>query len=279
VGRSPHPEWARQRRASNGSVAAGGPDAAMTDGAGWRTSPVWSIVLAAGTGERFGAAKQFLRLGPDTLLERAIATVAAVCDGVVAVVPAGEVPAGVGPAGLGPAGRAVSTVRGGATRSESVRAGLEAVPPAASIVVIHDAAHPLASPGLVRRVVAAVESGADAAVATVPVTETVGRIHGTALDGIIPRLGLALIQMPHAFRADVLRLAHAGRPDVSDEATLLQRLGHEVVTVAGEAANIHVTTPDELRIAAILAGVDEQAERSATERSPRLPSPVRDDSL
>ena len=203
----------------------------------------WGIVLAAGRGERFGEPKQFLSVGGDMLVERSTAVLAAVCEGVVAVV----LP------GAPPVSGATATVAGGQARADSVRAGLAAVPIAASTVVVHDAAHPLATPELVRRVVAAVEAGADAAVPVVPVTETIGEVHDGVLRGTVPKAGLALVQMPHAFRADVLRRAHDGDPDVSDEATLMHRLGLTVVTVLGEAANVHVTTPDELRLISIVA--------------------------
>src|SRR4051794_33632819 len=203
----------------------------------------WGIVLAAGRGERFGQAKQFLRVGHDTLVEHSTAALAAVCEGVVAVTLAGtDSIAG-----------ATTTVVGGAARADSVRAGLAAVPASAATVVIHDAAHPLATPDLVARVIAAVDGGADGAVPIVPVTETVGRVEDGTLGEIVPRTGLALVQMPHAFRAGVLRQAHAGHPEVSDEATLLRRLGLTVTTVPGEVTNVHVTTPDELRLISLVA--------------------------
>ena len=208
-----------------------------------RVIGTWGIVLAAGRGERFGEPKQFRSVGGDMLVERSTAALAAVCEGVVAVVLEGA------PAVAG----ASATVPGGRARADSVRAGLAAVPMAASTVVVHDAAHPLATPELVSRVVAAVHAGADAAVPVVPVTETIARVEGDLLSDIVPKAGLGLVQMPHAFRADVLRHAHAGDPDVSDEATLMHRLGLTVVTVPGEAANVHVTTPDELRLISIVA--------------------------
>jgi 2-C-methyl-D-erythritol 4-phosphate cytidylyltransferase len=203
----------------------------------------WGIVLAAGRGERFGQPKQFLRVGTEMLVERAVATLREVCDGVVAV----AVP------GTGPIAGADATVDGGAVRAASVRAGLAAVPATADVIVVHDAAHPLATAALVRRVVGAVEAGADGAVPVVTVTETLARVDGTRLGDIVPKAVVVLVQMPHAFRAGVLRTAHAGDPDVSDEATLLRAHGHTVVAVPGEAANVHVTTPDELEFISVIA--------------------------
>ena len=203
----------------------------------------WGIVLAAGRGERFGEPKQFLSVGGDMLVERSTMALQAVCEGVVAVALPGA------PAVAG----ATTTVPGGHARADSVRAGLAAVPPTARTIVVHDAAHPLATPDLVARVVAAVEAGADAAVPVVPVTETIARVENGGLADIVPKTDLALVQMPHAFRAEALRSAHAGDPDVSDEATLMHSLGFTVVTVEGEAANVHVTTPDELRLITMVA--------------------------
>ena len=208
--------------------------------AGGRT---WAIVLAAGRGDRFGSRKQFELIGRQTLVERAVVAVRARCDGVVVVAPAGAADVVAG----------TSQVTGGASRAASVRAGLVAVPADASVIVVHDAAHPLATAALVERVVAAVDAGADAVVPVVPVAETVARLDGAAVQEIVPRRELVLVQMPHAFRSDALRRAHAGLPEVSDEATLLHQQGRRVMTVAGEATNIHVTTPYELALAVAAA--------------------------
>jgi 2-C-methyl-D-erythritol 4-phosphate cytidylyltransferase len=123
----------------------------------------WAIVVAAGGGSRFGAAKQFARLGNISVLDRAVGVSREACDGVVVVLPPGRewsAPDGV------------RTAVGGATRSASVRAGLACIPDAADVVVVHDAARPLASRQLFARVIAAVRAGADAAVPGVPVADT-----------------------------------------------------------------------------------------------------------
>src|SRR4051794_13841026 len=121
---------------------------------------VWAIVVAAGTGDRFGRPKQFELLGGRRLVDWAVDAARKACDGVVVVVPPGH----AGEEGA---------VEGGATRSASVRAGLAAVPAAADIVVVHDAARPLAAADLFDQVVAAVRAGADGAVAAAPATDTV----------------------------------------------------------------------------------------------------------
>src|SRR5690606_26478581 len=134
------------------------------------TGPVqsWAIVVAAGGGTRFGAAKQFVRLGGASVLDRAVGTAREACDGVVVVLPADA---------EWQAAEGVRTTVGGATRSESVRAGLAQVPETAEIVVVHDAARPLASRRLFHAVIAAVEGGADGAVPGLPVADTIKRVH------------------------------------------------------------------------------------------------------
>src|SRR2546430_783270 len=122
---------------------------------------VWAIVVAGGSGSRFGDAvpKQFLDLAGRSLIDWALTTAVATCDGVIVVVPAARLNATTDELGAAYAGR-VTAVAGGPTRSASVRAGLAAVPPDADVVVVHDAARPLAGAELFERVVAAVRAGA-----------------------------------------------------------------------------------------------------------------------
>lgn len=193
---------------------------------------VWAIVVAAGAGSRFGGAKQFEPLLGRRVVDWSVAAARAVCDGVVTVLP---------PDRQEPGSRA-----GGATRSASVRAGLEAVPETAEIVVVHDAARPLAGPDLFERVVAAVRTGADAAIPVMPVTDTIKRVHGDRVTETLDRSTLVAVQTPQAFRAAALRAAHAAQPEASDDAALVEALGGVVVTVSGEGRNLKVTSPDDL---------------------------------
>jgi 2-C-methyl-D-erythritol 4-phosphate cytidylyltransferase len=209
---------------------------------------VWGIVVAGGKGSRFGAAKQFARLGGATVLERSIATTVRMCDGVVVALPPESGWQPVPP---------VLAVAGGETRAESVRAGLAAVPADAEIVVVHDAARPLASPLLFAAVIAAVRSGADAVVPALAVTDTVKRVEGDRVIETVPRDGLVVVQTPQAFRADALRRAHAAANDrdASDDAMLVERAGGLVRIVAGESRNLKITVPDDLEVAASLIEV------------------------
>lgn len=204
---------------------------------------VWAIVVAAGSGARFGGPKQFLAIGTTRLVDRAVETAASVCDGVVVVVPTGV-------AWTGP--DVSAAVPGGATRAESVRAGLAAVPDDADVVVIHDAARPLASAALFTSVIAAVLEGVDGAVPGLPISDTVKRVEGSRVVATIPRDDLVAVQTPQAFRATALRAAHAGGADGTDDAALVEAAGGTVVVVPGEAANLKVTNRDDLARAGAL---------------------------
>jgi 2-C-methyl-D-erythritol 4-phosphate cytidylyltransferase len=195
---------------------------------------VWTVIVAGGGGRRYGGAKQYAPLGPGRVLDLAVATARRVSDGVVVVVPAEDVPTEGG-------------VAGGGTRAESVRNGLAAVPTDATIVCVHDAARPLATADLFRRVVDAVAAGADGVVPAVAVTDTIKLVDddGTVVD-TPPRERLVAVQTPQAFRAAVLRRAHATGMDGTDDASLVEHVGGRVVTVAGEAWNSKITTPDDL---------------------------------
>lgn len=198
--------------------------------------PVWGIVVAAGGGTRFGGVKQVEPLGASRVVDRAVAAAVRGCDEVIVVVPAGVDWRWPG----------VRTVTGGATRSASVRAGLAAVPPDADVVVVHDAARPLASRALFDAVVAAVRAGADAAVPGVPVPDTVKQVRGGVVVATLPRESLVLVQTPQAFRADALRAAHGASPEGTDDAAVVEASGGRVVVVAGEPTNFKITTPDDL---------------------------------
>lgn len=169
---------------------------------------------------------------------------ASVCDGVVVVLPAGVEWDGM--TGAVP-------VTGGASRSESVRAGLAAVPVAADVVVVHDAARPLASPALFRAVIAAVAGGADGAVPGLAVNDTVKRVGADgAVAETVPRDGLVAVQTPQAFRAEALRAVHAAGGEASDDAALVEAAGGRVVVVPGEPINLKVTNPADIAVAAAL---------------------------
>lgn len=207
---------------------------------------VGAVVVAAGRGDRFGAAKQFLTLDGTRLVDRAVAACAAVADAVVVVLPAGAT--WDGPPVAAP-------VVGGATRSASVRAGLDALvalDPATEIVIVHDAARPLADRALFDAVVAAVRDGADAAVPALPVADTVKRVEGHRVVATLDRTGLVAVQTPQAFRTAALRAAHAADGEATDDAALVEAHGGAVVWVPGSPRNFKITDPADLDRAAAL---------------------------
>jgi 2-C-methyl-D-erythritol 4-phosphate cytidylyltransferase len=146
-------------------------------------------------------------------------------------------------------------VAGGTTRSASVRAGLAAVPADAEVIVVHDAARPLAGRALWDAAVAAVRAGADGAICAVPVTDTVKRVDGAVVVETIDRAELVSVQTPQAFRASALRAAHAVGDDASDDAALVERAGGRVVIVPGSPDNLKITHAHDLAIAAALASL------------------------
>lgn len=202
--------------------------------------------MAAGSGSRFGGPKQFATLGERRVIDWACDHVTDVSDGAVLVVP--------------PENAGCNTVAGGSTRAESVRCGLAAVPADADIVVVHDAARPFAGAELFDAVIAAVRAGADGAVPALPVADTIKEVDA---DGVVlatpDRAHLVAVQTPQAFRAEILRRAHAGGAEGTDDAALVEAVGGRVVTVPGDPANRKITEPDDL----------EWARQRVTSGSPR----------
>lgn len=201
---------------------------------------VWVVVVAAGSGNRFGRHKQYEPLAGQRVLDWSITAARSVADGVVLVVPAERV------AEDEPAADAV--VAGGDTRSASVRAGLAAVPDDAAVVLVHDGARPLADHGLFRSVVDAVLAGADAAVPVIEVIDTICDGHGTTVD----RSGLRAVQTPQGFSAESLRRVHASFPEATDDASLVAASGGRLRLVQGERWNLKITEPDDLLVAEAL---------------------------
>jgi len=198
---------------------------------------VWAIVVAAGSGDRFGGLKQYAPLAGRRVLDWSIDGARSVADGVVLVVPA--------EASEEPEPAVDAVVVGGVTRSESVRAGLAVVPAEVGVVLVHDGARPLADHALFRSVVDAVLAGADAAVPVVPVVDTVCDSRGVPVD----RDQLRVVQTPQGFTTDALRRVHAARPDATDDASLVASGGGRLRLVQGERWNLKITEPGDLLVA------------------------------
>jgi 2-C-methyl-D-erythritol 4-phosphate cytidylyltransferase len=213
----------------------------------------WAIVVGAGEGARLGAdrPKAFVGLGDRVLLAHSVQLLDdhPALDGIVLVVPEGwEEPASLLADDL-VAGKVAASVAGGATRAQSVAAGLEAVPDDADLILVHDAARPFVSAELVSRVLEALAQ-ADGAVPGVPLTDTIKRHHAGMVVETPDRSQLVAVQTPQAFRGAVLRRAYAQPAAVlaaaTDCASLVEAAGGRVAVVEGDPANIKITTREDL---------------------------------
>ena len=214
---------------------------------------VWGIVVGAGRGDRFrsegegGEPKQFCTLAGARVIDHACQPLRATCDGMTLVLPHNMVWDGE---------PVISIVAGGATRA-LIRsaAGLATIPDHVEVVLVHDAARPLATRALCDAVIAAVRAGADAAVPALPVADTIKRVDGARVLDTVDRTSLVAVQTPQAFRAAALRAAHASGAEATDDAALVEANGGTVVVVPGDPRNIKITTRDDLVVAAALMGL------------------------
>jgi 2-C-methyl-D-erythritol 4-phosphate cytidylyltransferase len=206
---------------------------------------VWCVLLAGGSGQRFGSLKQFDSLAGARVIDHAARTAAA----------------------------ATAVVAGGDSRSESVRAGLAAIPAKATVILVHDAARPLASVELFERVIAAVRADAPAVVPAVRVVDTIRSVGPIApssasadsanadsavlgVSAVVDRDQLRAVQTPQGFRADLLRRAYEGDGQATDDAGLVEALGQPIILIEGERSNLKLTeTADRIIAEALLASL------------------------
>lgn len=217
-----------------------------------RPRGVWTIVVAGGSGRRFGSMKQFEELGGRRVIDHALDVATRCSDGVVAVVPQDD----VADEQVRSRGTTVHVVAGGPTRTASVRNGLRAVPDSAGIVLVHDAARPFASDALFAAVISAVTSGADGAIPGLPLVDTVKMIEVTevnAIGAVAPRVvstpdraSLVSVQTPQAFVANVLRRAYESQIDSTDDSALVEAIGGTVIVVPGDVDNRKITHVEDL---------------------------------
>jgi len=204
---------------------------------------VAALLVAAGTGSRVGAElpKQFLRIAGRQVIRHAAEALATDVDLIQPVGDAAPIDAAL--AGL----RVLPTVAGGATRQDSVRAGLEALARhAPDIVLVHDAARPVIPPGTIAALLAALERS-PGAIPAVPVADTLKRGADGAITATVARDGLFRAQTPQAFHFPLLLALHrAATPGATDDAAILEAAGHSVALVAGSEDNIKLTYQEDL---------------------------------
>jgi 2-C-methyl-D-erythritol 4-phosphate cytidylyltransferase len=224
---------------------------------------VWAVVVAAGSGERLGAEhpKAFVAFGEDPLIAASVSALDdhPAIDGIVLVVPEGWEERATFMADDIGAGKASIAVPGGATRSDSVAAGVAEVPADAAIILVHDAARPLVPAELIDRVLGGFADGADGVIPVLTIDDTVKRVDaaGRVLE-TLDRSELRAVQTPQAFLADVFRRAVAAddRATGTDCASLVERAGGTIATVAGDPRAMKITTRADLERAEKLLDAD-----------------------
>ena len=217
-----------------------------------------AVIVGAGRGARFGAADKIIAsLAGRPVLAYSLDAVQSAATIEAIVVVAGEhtqeIVVELTASGKWP--KVVATVTGGDRRQDSVAAGLAAVPAGIDLVAVHDAARPLAPPALFDACLAAARHSG-AAIAAIPVADTLKRVAGGRIVATVSRESLWAAQTPQAFRLDLLRRAfteaNERRLDVTDEASLLEALGIPVSVVPGSLANLKITRPEDLAFAEAL---------------------------
>jgi 2-C-methyl-D-erythritol 4-phosphate cytidylyltransferase len=226
-------------------------------------SRIAAIVPAAGLGTRMGAGtpKQFLELDGMPLVIytlRRLAACAAITDFFIST-RADEIVALQDKVGKSGIGRPARVVHGGDTRQQSVANALAQVDPTTEIVLVHDAVRPFVTPEQIDRVIAEARKRG-AAILGIPAIDTVKEVKRASLpedvaliSATIPRERIVLAQTPQAFSYAILRDAFkkAQQDDVtaSDEAALVERMGHEVFVVLGSERNLKITRPADMDLA------------------------------
>ncbi len=221
---------------------------------------VTAIVPAAGEGSRFGGAvrKQFIALNGLPILSHTLRALAAsrALAAMIVVVPPGDESRGRDALSLAGVDIETEVISGGQERQDSVYKGLQRAKPDTDMVLIHDGVRPFVS----REVVLATIEGAEewgAAVAAVPVTDTIKRVDaGGLVVDTPPREQLWAVQTPQVFRYALLMLAHQSVREhgivVTDDAALVERIGVKVKVVRGNYENIKITSEEDLPLADLI---------------------------
>ncbi len=220
---------------------------------------IFAVIVAAGLGERFGdgTLKQLTPLAGMPMVAWSIKRIGDRRNvaGIALVVPPGcedEMRAGIGKHG----GSDVDMwVEGGETRQGSVCNGIDALPPEATHVIVHDAARPCLTDNLLQHILDALQTH-NAVVPAIPATDTLVREVDGRVERVVDRTHVVGVQTPQAFDLELLRRAHENAQAkglmLSDDGSLVLALDEEVVTVRGERTNIKVTYPEDLMIAEVI---------------------------
>ncbi|MCE5275917.1 MAG: 2-C-methyl-D-erythritol 4-phosphate cytidylyltransferase [Syntrophaceae bacterium] len=215
------------------------------------------VIVAGGSGARFGLKKQFIELAGVPVLKRAVEGFDAreSVDRIVVVVPEDDLlPAKEMLSGMT---KDLVVTKGGRTRQESVFNGLK-LARESTVVLIHDGVRPLVSPDLVARVIDGLK-GVSGCIPALEVTDTLKEVREGMVARTIPRGGLYQVQTPQAFLTTALIAAHeqamrTGPPDLTDDSAILEASGGTVRIVEGDPLNVKITFRNDILLAeAILA--------------------------
>lgn len=219
-----------------------------------------AIIAAAGKGTRMGGnrAKQFLELAGTPIIIHTLRSFE-LCEAIqeiILVLPAQDTAGFLALAEQHRLRKLSKIVPGGTTRAESVLKGLTAVRPAtAEIIAVHDGVRPFVTPDEITQTVKAAEVN-DAAILVAAVTDTIKEVSNGVVVGTLPRTSLRRALTPQCFRFELLRRAYEQvdvlDPELTDESSLVERLGVKVTVVEGSSRNIKITDQEDLALGEVL---------------------------
>jgi len=220
-------------------------------------SKIGAIIVAAGSGLRFGERKQFKKLGTKPLYLYSLQKFVEckLINEIVLVVPR-DLKNSIS-AETSKLSNRIKVVEGGNLRQDSVLAGISEISPSCNIICVHDAARPFVTADLIKKTISACEHN-DSAICAVPSDDTVKEINinNNHIKRTIPRETIWLAQTPQAFRRKQLRealiYAKDNKIQVTDEATLLESLEFSIVVVEGSKNNFKITTPNDWKLAELM---------------------------
>lgn len=211
------------------------------------------IIVAAGSGSRFGAAlpKQFCLLGGRPVLMETIDRTRSFGRGKIVVVISDSMRDFWLDLCREHSFTSPDIVAGGATRYDSVKNAIAAYGADADIITVHDGARPLAGPEIMRRVVEAIESGAQGVVPAIPVTDSLRLLSPDGASEAVDRASFRAVQTPQAFSGTLLREAYSlpYRPEFTDDASVAEAAGASIAIVDGSPENIKITHPADIILA------------------------------
>ena len=217
---------------------------------------IGAVIVAAGSGLRFGEQKQFKNLGAKPLYQYSLKrfTECQLIDEITLVVPT-ELSSNVFDevAELSPN---ITVASGGKLRQDSVLAGVEALSKDCKVVIVHDAARPFVSDKLIESTINACKNN-DGAIAAIPAYDTVKLVNADRLiSKTLPRENIWLAQTPQAFNRvkllDALQNTKNNNIEVTDESSLMETLNYSIVIIEGDVQNIKITSPEDWRFAELI---------------------------